>query len=69
MMVMSFHSGMVEALASKTIVWEQEKGIEFLYDGVCLLYKFSVDKLFILSSLTICNSLFFGCLDPSFVHA
>ncbi|CAH2070336.1 unnamed protein product, partial [Thlaspi arvense] len=29
--------GMVEALASKTIVWEQEKGIEFLYDGIRLL--------------------------------
>ncbi|KAF2580303.1 hypothetical protein F2Q70_00008118 [Brassica cretica] len=28
---------MVEALASKTIVWEQEKGIEFLYDGIRLL--------------------------------
>lgn len=31
---MFIHTGMVEALASKTIVWEQEKGIEFLYDGV-----------------------------------
>ncbi|KAL0710375.1 hypothetical protein Bca4012_017353 [Brassica carinata] len=29
--------GMVEALASKTIIWEQEKGIEFLYDGIRLL--------------------------------
>ncbi|KAG7612635.1 hypothetical protein ISN44_As05g046370 [Arabidopsis suecica] len=29
--------GMVEALASKTIVWEQENGIEFLYDGIRLL--------------------------------
>ncbi|XP_013606870.1 PREDICTED: 65-kDa microtubule-associated protein 3-like [Brassica oleracea var. oleracea] len=28
---------MVEALASKTIVWEREKGIEFLYDGIRLL--------------------------------
>ncbi|CAH8351059.1 unnamed protein product [Eruca vesicaria subsp. sativa] len=28
---------MVEALASKTIVWEQEKGTEFLYDGIRLL--------------------------------
>jgi len=31
---MFIHAGMVEALASKTIVWEQENGIEFLYDGV-----------------------------------
>ncbi|KAK4839986.1 hypothetical protein QYF36_026463 [Acer negundo] len=29
--------GMVEALASKTIAWEQERGAEFLYDGVRLL--------------------------------
>ncbi|XP_010555626.1 PREDICTED: 65-kDa microtubule-associated protein 3-like [Tarenaya hassleriana] len=29
--------GMVEALASKTITWEQEMGIEFLYDGIRLL--------------------------------
>lgn len=26
--------GMVEALASKTIAWEKERGVEFLYDGV-----------------------------------
>jgi len=31
---MFIHAGMVEALTSKTIVWEQENGIEFLYDGV-----------------------------------
>ncbi|KAK9181660.1 hypothetical protein WN944_024799 [Citrus x changshan-huyou] len=29
--------GMVEALASKTIAWEKERGVEFLYDGVRLL--------------------------------
>ncbi|KAG8640722.1 65-kDa microtubule-associated protein 3 isoform X2 [Manihot esculenta] len=29
--------GMVEALASKTIAWEKERGIEFLYDGIRLL--------------------------------
>lgn len=29
--------GMVEALASKTIAWEKERGIEFLYDGVSLV--------------------------------
>lgn len=27
-------SGMVDALASKTISWEKETGIEFFYDGV-----------------------------------
>lgn len=25
---------MVDALASKTMAWEKEKGIEFTYDGV-----------------------------------
>jgi protein regulator of cytokinesis 1 len=25
---------MVEALASKTMAWESERGTEFLYDGV-----------------------------------
>lgn len=31
---------MVDALASKTIAWEKERGIEFTYDGVstCLLF-------------------------------
>ncbi|XP_021683598.1 65-kDa microtubule-associated protein 3 isoform X2 [Hevea brasiliensis] len=29
--------GMVEALASKTMAWEKERGIEFLYDGIRLL--------------------------------
>ncbi|KAM7274086.1 hypothetical protein ACFE04_028750 [Oxalis oulophora] len=29
--------GMVEALASKTLAWEKERGIEFLYDGIRLL--------------------------------
>ncbi|WCJ37642.1 65-kDa microtubule-associated protein 3 [Euphorbia peplus] len=29
--------GMVEALASKTIAWEKERGTEFLYDGIRLL--------------------------------
>ncbi|XVF50699.1 hypothetical protein PTKIN_Ptkin04bG0123300 [Pterospermum kingtungense] len=29
--------GMVEALASKTIAWEKERGREFLYDGIRLL--------------------------------
>ncbi|KAL5811005.1 hypothetical protein ACOSQ4_027573 [Xanthoceras sorbifolium] len=29
--------GMVEALASKTIAWEKERGAEFLYDGIRLL--------------------------------
>ncbi|KAJ8752928.1 hypothetical protein K2173_008663 [Erythroxylum novogranatense] len=29
--------GMVEALGSKTVAWENERGIEFLYDGVRLL--------------------------------
>lgn len=26
--------GMVEALASKTIAWESERGVQFLFDGV-----------------------------------
>ncbi|KAA8539835.1 hypothetical protein F0562_026527 [Nyssa sinensis] len=30
-------SGMVEALSSKTTAWENERGIEFTYDGICLL--------------------------------
>ncbi|KAJ9141601.1 hypothetical protein P3X46_032113 [Hevea brasiliensis] len=29
--------GMVEALASKTMAWEKERGAEFLYDGIRLL--------------------------------
>ncbi|XWS61043.1 hypothetical protein CRYUN_Cryun07bG0091800 [Craigia yunnanensis] len=29
--------GMVEALASKVMAWEKERGIEFLYDGIRLL--------------------------------
>ncbi|XP_022736876.1 65-kDa microtubule-associated protein 3-like [Durio zibethinus] len=29
--------GMVEALASKTMAWEKEREVEFLYDGICLL--------------------------------
>ncbi|EEF49147.1 65-kDa microtubule-associated protein 3 isoform X2 [Ricinus communis] len=29
--------GTVEALASKTMAWEKERGIEFLYDGIRLL--------------------------------
>ncbi|XP_038685225.1 65-kDa microtubule-associated protein 3-like isoform X1 [Tripterygium wilfordii] len=29
--------GMVEALASKTIAWEKERGVDFLYDGIPLL--------------------------------
>jgi len=29
--------GMVEALASKTMTWESERDIEFLYDGIHLL--------------------------------
>ncbi|XAR54129.1 hypothetical protein NMG60_11029139 [Bertholletia excelsa] len=29
--------GMVEALTSKVKAWEEERGAEFLYDGVCLL--------------------------------
>ncbi|KAI3411264.1 uncharacterized protein J3R85_018146, partial [Psidium guajava] len=29
--------GMVEALASKTVSWEKERGIEFTYDGIRLL--------------------------------
>ncbi|KAJ4706170.1 65-kDa microtubule-associated-like protein [Melia azedarach] len=29
--------GMVEALSSKTMTWEKERGVEFLYDGVRLL--------------------------------
>ncbi|XP_012072590.1 65-kDa microtubule-associated protein 3 isoform X2 [Jatropha curcas] len=29
--------GMVEALASKTMAWEKERGIDFLYDGIRLL--------------------------------
>ncbi|CAN0877897.1 65-kDa microtubule-associated protein 3 [Linum grandiflorum] len=29
--------GMVEALASKTMAWEKERGIQFLYDGIRLL--------------------------------
>ncbi|KAG4182447.1 hypothetical protein ERO13_A09G044000v2 [Gossypium hirsutum] len=29
--------GMVEALASKTVAWEKERGVEFLYDGIRLL--------------------------------
>ncbi|GKV16290.1 hypothetical protein SLEP1_g26954 [Rubroshorea leprosula] len=30
--------GMVEALAAKTMAWEKERGFEFLYDGVHLLF-------------------------------
>lgn len=35
-----FCTAMVDALASKTIAWERERGIEFTYDGVstCLLF-------------------------------
>lgn len=35
-----FCTAMVDALASKTISWEKERGIEFTYDGVstCLLF-------------------------------
>ncbi|XP_031274536.1 65-kDa microtubule-associated protein 3 [Pistacia vera] len=29
--------GMVEALASKTLAWEKDRGVQFLYDGVRLL--------------------------------
>ena len=29
-----YGAGMVEALASKTMAWEKERGAEFLYDGV-----------------------------------
>jgi len=29
--------GIVEALASKTMTWESERGTEFLYDGIRLL--------------------------------
>lgn len=32
--------GMVEALASKTIAWEKERGVEFLYDGVSTFLLF-----------------------------
>ncbi|XP_017438957.1 LOW QUALITY PROTEIN: 65-kDa microtubule-associated protein 3 [Vigna angularis] len=28
---------MVEALTSKTVAWEKDKGIEFTYDGTCLI--------------------------------
>ncbi|KAL1341930.1 hypothetical protein HN51_028506 [Arachis hypogaea] len=28
---------MVDALTSKTLAWEKEKGIQFTYDGICLL--------------------------------
>lgn len=34
---------MVDALTSKTIAWEKEKGFEFTYDGVSSLFKISVD--------------------------
>ena len=27
-------TGMVEALAQKTVAWENERGVEFTYDGV-----------------------------------
>ncbi|KAF2317608.1 hypothetical protein GH714_025489 [Hevea brasiliensis] len=30
------HIGMVEALASKTIAWEKERGIEFFFDGTVM---------------------------------
>ncbi|GLT49270.1 hypothetical protein SLA2020_228390 [Shorea laevis] len=30
--------GMVDALAAKTMAWEKERGFEFLYDGVHLLF-------------------------------
>lgn len=29
---------MVEALALKTKTWENERGIEFTYDGVCSFF-------------------------------
>lgn len=30
-------TGMVEAIISKVIAWEKERGLEFLYDGVSIL--------------------------------
>jgi len=33
---------MVDALTSKTIAWEKEKGFEFTYDGVSSIFKISV---------------------------
>ena len=35
--------GMVEALASKTMAWEKERAIEFLYDGVSTLITFTLN--------------------------
>lgn len=33
-----FNTGMVDALASKTMAWEKERGIEFTYDGVSIQF-------------------------------
>ena len=30
---------MVDALASKTVAWEEERGVEFTYDGVSTYLK------------------------------
>lgn len=37
---LEFFSGMVEALAAKTLAWEKDRGVQFLYDGVSILIKF-----------------------------
>ncbi|XP_027924040.1 65-kDa microtubule-associated protein 3 isoform X2 [Vigna unguiculata] len=36
---------MAEALTSKTIAWEKDRGIEFTYDGTCLLSMLENDSL------------------------
>lgn len=36
---------MVDALASKTVAWETERGVEFTYDGVSILPLSSLKKI------------------------
>lgn len=40
---------MVDALASKTVAWETERGVEFTYDGVSILPFHLLKKLTVLN--------------------
>lgn len=45
------HTAMVDQLASKTVSWEKEKGIEFTYDGVSTCLKIlKLSRFFLLVS-------------------
>lgn len=35
-------TGMVEALAAKTVNWENERGVEFMYDGVSTYWRINI---------------------------